>query len=318
MIVEQVDTLIVGAGQAGLAMSEHLGRRGIVHLVLERGRIAERWRSERWDSLVANGPAWHDRFPTRTFDVPIDDFAGREDIVAYFEGVAERNASPVRCGVEVLEVRPSGDGYRVEISAGPIEARRVVAATGPSQRPVIPPIVPETPSLVQIHSSACRNPAQLPERAVLVVGAGSSGAQIAEELMRAGRSVHLSVGPHDRPSRRYRGRDFCWWLGELGHWEAETPAPGTAPRHDRRERRRRRAHGRLPPPRAGGAHAPRHERAVRGRGSCISRPTWPAPSAGGTRATWRCSTRRTRTSRRGASICPGSPRRAGSGPIRPA
>ena len=228
MAEERIDTLVVGAGQAGLAMSEHLVRLGVPHLVLERGRIAERWRSERWDSLVANGPAWHDRFPTRTFDMAPDAFAGRDDIASYLEGVALANASPVRCGVDVRRVRRSGGGFRAETSEGAIAARRVVAATGPFQRPVIPPVVPPEAGPVQVHSSAYRNPAGLPEGAVLVVGSGSSGAQIAEELMRAGRRVFLSVGPHERPPRRYRGRDFCWWLRELGHWDAATPAPGTA------------------------------------------------------------------------------------------
>ena len=101
-----------------------------------------------------------------------------------------------------------------------------MAATGPFQRPVIPPLVPEAAGLLQIHSSAYRNPGQLPEGAVLVVGAGSSGVQIADELQRSGRQVFLSVGPHDRPPRGYRGRDFCWWLGVLGKWDAPAPPPG--------------------------------------------------------------------------------------------
>ena len=114
----------------------------------------------------------------------------------------------------------------MQTSEGIIDARFVVAATGPFQRPVIPPIVPDGAVPLQIHSSAYRNPQQLPEGAVLVVGAGSSGVQIADELRRSGRRVHLSVGPHDRPPRAYRGRDFCWWLGVLGMWDAETPPLG--------------------------------------------------------------------------------------------
>ena len=229
MPIEKVETLIVGGGQAGLAMSAHLGRHGRPHLILERHRIAERWRSERWDSLVANGPAWHDRFPAQEFaGQDPDGFAPRDDIVDYFETFARRIAAPIRCGVEVTEVRkaPDGSGFRVETSQGAIEARNVVAATGPFQRPVIPAFVPEAAGLLQIHSSAYRNPGQLPEGAVLVVGAGSSGAQIADELRRAGRPVFLSVGPHDRPPRRYRGRDFTWWLGALGKWDLRTRDPG--------------------------------------------------------------------------------------------
>ncbi len=229
---QQVEVLVVGAGQAGVAMSEHLSDNGIPHLVLERERIAERWRTMRWDSLVANGPAWHDRFPGLEFqDVDPDGFATKDQVAAYFEAYAEKIAAPIRTGVEVTSVtRNQGrPGFRVETSDGVVEARYVVAATGPFQKPVFPPIVPdgpEGPGAVQIHSSDYRNPEQLPEGNVLVVGAGSSGVQIADELQRSGRQVYLSVGPHDRPPRSYRGRDFCWWLGVLGLWDLETPAAG--------------------------------------------------------------------------------------------
>lgn len=230
MSVEKVDVLVVGAGQAGVAMSEHLGRNGIDHLVLERSRIAERWRTERWDSLVANGPAWHDRFPGMTFDdVDPDAFPGKERVAAYFEAYARKINAPIRTGVNVTSVRrlEGRAGFRVETSDGVIEATRVVAATGPFQKPVTPPIVPDSAGIFQIHSSGYRNPDQLPDGAVLVVGAGSSGGQIADELQRSGRRVFLSVGPHDRPPRRYRGIDYCWWLGVLGKWDIQTPAPGT-------------------------------------------------------------------------------------------
>lgn len=228
MSIEQTQTLVVGAGQAGIAMSEHLSKQGVSHIVLERDRIAERWRSERWDSLVANGPAWHDRFPGREFAGDPDAFPGKETVADYFVAYAEQIAAPVRCGVEVHEVRrlDGRSGFRVETSQGVIEADSVVAATGPFQRPVMPAIVPEDAGILQMHSSAYRNPGQLPQGAVLVVGAGSSGVQIADELQRAGRQVYLSVGPHDRPPRSYRGRDFVWWLGVLGKWDAEAPAPG--------------------------------------------------------------------------------------------
>ncbi|HEY9354158.1 MAG TPA: NAD(P)/FAD-dependent oxidoreductase, partial [Nocardioides sp.] len=226
---EQIEVLVVGAGQAGVAMSEHLSDNGVPHLVLERDRIAERWRTMRWDSLVANGPAWHDRFPGLEFqDVAADAFATKDQVAAYFEAYAEKIAAPIRTGVEVTSVtRNQGrPGFRVETSDGVIDARYVVAATGPFQRPVYPPIVPDGAVALQMHSSDYRNPDQLPEGNVLVVGAGSSGVQIADELQRSGRQVHLSVGPHDRPPRSYRGRDFCWWLGVLGLWDLETPAAG--------------------------------------------------------------------------------------------
>ena len=210
-------------------MSEHLGKCGIPHLVLERGRIAERWRSERWDSLVANGPAWHDRFPGLEFTgCDPDTFPGKETMADYFVAYADKIAAPIRCGVEVKEVRRNAGrtGFVAETSAGTIEADHVVVATGPFQRPIIPPVVPETAGLLQIHSNSYRNPGQIPEGAVLVVGGGASGVQIAEELRRAGRTVYLSVGPHNRPPRAYRGRDYCWWLGVLGKWDVSAAEPG--------------------------------------------------------------------------------------------
>ncbi len=228
--IEKVETLVVGGGQAGLAMSEHLSNCGVFHLVLERHRIAERWRSERWDSLVANGPAWHDRFPGMEFsDIDPDSFAPKERVADYFVDYAKQIDAPIRCGVEVKDVQRNvgRPGFRVETSEGVIEATYVVAATGPFQRPVIPAVAPEDAGIVQIHSNAYRNPDQLPEGAVLVVGAGSSGVQIADELSRVGKRVYLSVGPHDRPPRSYRGRDFVWWLGVLGKWDAEAVEPGT-------------------------------------------------------------------------------------------
>jgi len=229
MSSQEVEVLVVGAGQAGLAASEHLSNCGVPHLVLERHRIAERWRSERWDSLVANGPAWHDRFPGMEFPgLDPDAFASKEQVAEYFTAYAEKIAAPIRCGVEVTSVRRNADkaGFRVETSDGTIDARFVIAATGPFQRPIVPPMVPGDAGVQQIHSSSYRNPEQLPDGNVLVVGAGSSGVQIADELARSGRRVFLSVGPHDRPPRRYRERDYCWWLGVLGLWDLETPPQG--------------------------------------------------------------------------------------------
>ncbi len=234
MPVTKIDTLIIGAGQAGIAMSEHLSAASVPHIVLERDRIAERWRSGRWDSLVANGPAWHDRFPGMTFDevdaaVGPDAFPAKEVVADYLAAYARKFDAPIKTGVTVLGVeRLEGrQGFHVSTSAGDYEAQSIVAATGAFQTPIIPDVIPESAGITQIHSSGYRNPDQLPEGAVLIVGAGSSGVQIADELNRAGRKVYLSVGPHDRPPRAYRGRDFCWWLGVLGKWDMAAPAPGT-------------------------------------------------------------------------------------------
>jgi len=224
-----VDTLVVGAGQAGVAMSEHLTKHSIPHLVLEKKRIAEAWRTGRWDSLVTNGPAWHDRFPGMAFEgAEQDSFIPKDQVAAYFEAYARKFEAPVRTGVEVTRVvRNEGrPGFTVETSDGVIEAQRIIAATGPFQTPVIPRIAPQDNSIYQIHSAGYFNPQQLPEGGVLVVGAGSSGVQIADELNRAGKAVYLSVGPHDRPPRSYRNRDFCWWLGVLGLWDVAASEPG--------------------------------------------------------------------------------------------
>lgn len=230
MPAEKTDTIVVGGGQAGIAMSEHLTANAVPHIVLEKSRTAEAWRTGRWDSLVANGPAWHDRFPNLKFDGnEPDEFVSKDRFAQYLVDYATMIRAPIREGVEVLEAvrRPGEGGFQVKTSAGEIFAKRIVAATGAFQHPVIPPLVPENADLTQIHSFHYKNPGDLPEGAVMVVGAGSSGSQIADELNRAGRKVFLAVGPHDRPPRRYRGRDFVWWLGVLGLWDIAAMKPGT-------------------------------------------------------------------------------------------
>ncbi|ETW11390.1 monooxygenase [Roseivivax marinus] len=228
MTVEKIDTVVVGAGQAGIAMSEHLADMDIPHVVLERNRVAEAWRSQRWDSLVANGPAWHDRFPNLEFDdVAPDTFPPKERMARYFEEYARMIDAPIRTNVEVKRVQKleGKPGFSVSTSQGKIEAQRVVAATGPFQVPSVPDIVPEEAGVVQMHSSEYRNPEALPEGAVMVVGGGASGCQIAEELRRAGREVFLSIGEHYRPPRSYRDRDYVWWLGVLGKWDEIKTTP---------------------------------------------------------------------------------------------
>ena len=221
MPAEKIDTLVIGGGQAGLAMSYRLKQRGLSHLVLERGRIAERWRSERWDGLKFQFPNWSVRLPDFPFRyTDPDGFATSGEIVDFVCAYAAFVAPPIRCGVEVRRLR-RGDGALVaETSDGAIAARNVVVATGPYQRPLIPPLLDDGQAIhrdiFQVHASRYKNPSQLPPGAVLVVGAGASGAQIAEELNRAGRRVYLSLGQHGRLPRRYRGRDLVWWFGELG------------------------------------------------------------------------------------------------------
>jgi putative flavoprotein involved in K+ transport len=217
MPAERVETLVIGGGQAGLAMSHHLKRRGLAHLVLERGRIGERWRSERWDGLKFQFPNWSVRLPD--FPFPQDDPEGFADLSAiadFIDAYAAFVAPPIRCGVNVTKLSQDGAGFIAETSDGAIAARNVVVATGPYQRPILPDLLRDEPELFQVHASRYLNPEQLPEGAVLVVGAGASGAQIAEELLRAGRRIFLSVGQTSRLPRRYRGHDLTWWFEQLG------------------------------------------------------------------------------------------------------
>ena len=217
--MQDLDTLIIGGGQAGLSMSHMLSLRGRPHLVLERGRIAERWHSERWHGLKFQFPNWSVQLPNFPFQHnDADGFATSADIVDYLERYAAHVKAPIRCGVGVTALRreESGEGFIALTSAGPIRARNVVVATGPYQRAQIPDLIANADHLVQLHASAYKAPEQLPPGAILIVGSGASGAQIAEELVRAGRQVHLSVGRHKRMPRRYRGRDLIWWLAEMG------------------------------------------------------------------------------------------------------
>jgi len=225
---EAIDTLIIGGGQAGLAMSYHLTQRGHPHLVLERGRVGERWISERWLGMHFQTPNAMVALPG--FKLPAEDpegFGTAAEIAAYLSAYAARFAVPVRTGVAVTALRRTETGFTAETSAGPIQAKNVVVATGPFQTPVIPDLLPQTPDVVQIHANSYRAPESLPPGAVLVVGAGASGAQIAEELMRAGRKVYFSVSRHKRTPRRYRGHDHVWWWIKTGF--DRTPASQKPP-----------------------------------------------------------------------------------------
>lgn len=221
--MENVRTVIVGAGQAGLCLSRALTRRGHEHLILERGRIAERWRSERWDGLCFQTPNSLVGLPGLPFShTDPQGFSTATQIADYLDAYAGSFSAPVRCGVNVESLRTDGSApFLLETSAGSLTAQTVVLATGPFQRPVMPALVPAAAPLLQLHAVEYRSPEKLPEGAVLVIGAGPSGAQIAEELVRAGRRVFLSVGRHRRAPRRYRGQDHVWWWIETGL--AQTP-----------------------------------------------------------------------------------------------
>jgi putative flavoprotein involved in K+ transport len=219
MVTDYAETLIVGGGQAGLTMSDMLSRRGLQHLVLERGRIAERWRSERWDGLRFQFPNWSVRLPDYPFPhTDPDGFATSGEIVDYLEAYARQTGANIRCGVTVTALRKDllTEAYIAETSDGPIKALNVVIASGPYQKPVVPDLPIDPDGLFRIHASAYKHPDQLPPGSVLVVGSGASGAQIAEELVRSGRNVYLSVGRHKRMPRRYRGHDLIWWLATMG------------------------------------------------------------------------------------------------------
>jgi putative flavoprotein involved in K+ transport len=220
---EQIDIAIIGAGHAGLTMSYSLNQIGREHLILERGRVGERWRSERWDSFHFQFPNWTIELPGYKYQVEDpDDFAPGQEVVRFLDGYADFINAPVRCGVSVEsleQVSPEGR-FLIQTQNGSIEAETVVIATGPFQRASIPPLRTAIPAVIfQVHSCEYRNPDQLPPGAILVVGAGSSGCQITEDLIQSGRRVYLSVGRHRRVPRRYRGHDFSWWGSTMGLWE---------------------------------------------------------------------------------------------------
>jgi len=217
---ERHDIVVIGGGQAGLAMSHCLRERGREHIVLERSRVAERWHGERWDSLAFQFPNWALRLPGYEYqgDDP-DGFAHYTEIARIIEAYARQIDAPVRCGAEVVALREDSSSGRllVETRDSTIEASHVVIATGPFQQETVPACSADFPARIfQVHATRYRGPAQLPPGAVLVVGTGASGCQIAEELNQAGRTVYLSVSRHRRMPRHYRGRDITWWALALG------------------------------------------------------------------------------------------------------
>lgn len=216
--MRRTDTVIVGGGQAGLAMSHCLSERGIAHVVLERGRVAERWRTERWDSLRLLTPNWMSRLPGFRYDGPDPDgFMSMPEVITFFERYAASFPAPVETDTLVASVEGAGDQFRVITSRGIWHAPNVVVATGYSDRPLVPAMARGLAADIQqvVPGEYCR-PDTLPDGGVLVVGASASGLQLAEEIHRSGRPVVLACGQHLRVPRRHRGRDILWWLDRAG------------------------------------------------------------------------------------------------------
>ena len=219
-----LEALVIGAGQAGLAISHHLSSEGIEHLVVERGRVGETWRTQRWDSFALNTPGWGSLLPGDVADTATaDGFALRDAFVEYLDDYARRAAVPVRTGVRVAQVkaRRSGRGFDVETDgSGRLAARAVIVAAGFQRVPRLPAAAADLPpDVTQLHSSAYRNPAALPAGAVLVVGSAQSGVQVTEDLLDAGRTVYLATSRVARMRRRYRGRDIFAWLLDIGFFD---------------------------------------------------------------------------------------------------
>jgi putative flavoprotein involved in K+ transport len=231
-MTEEVEVMIIGGGQAGLALSYYLTQQGRTHLVLEQGRVGESWRSQRWDSFTLITPTWMNKLPGFPYQGgDPDGFMPRENIVAYLDQYAASFNAPLHCGIRVTAVRqqPGGDGYLVEAEEMTFEARNVVLATGAYPKPKIPTASADLRvDICQMHTSEYRNPQTLPSGAVLVVGTGQSGCQIAEELHQSGRQVYLSTSSCGRVPRRYRGRDVSWWLTRMGFFDRtidQLPSP---------------------------------------------------------------------------------------------
>jgi len=217
---ERHDTVVIGGGQAGLAMSAVLQTYGREHVVLERRRVGERWRYERWASLRFQFPNWSLELPGYAYrgDDP-NGFAHWREVLGVIEDYAASTRAPVRERTEVSGLRTDDGGFVLSVPAGTIHASHVVVATGPFQRPRIPPLSESVaPSVLQTDPTRYRRPEELPDGAVLVVGSGASGCQLADELLRAGRTVFLSVSRHRRVPRRFRGKDVYWWLDRIGRF----------------------------------------------------------------------------------------------------
>jgi putative flavoprotein involved in K+ transport len=216
--MRRTEAVVIGGGQAGLAMSRCLTDAGVDHVVLERGRVAERWRSTSWDSLRLLTPNWQSRLPGFRYDGPDPHgYMGVDEVVGFLDRYARSFRAPVEEGTTVLAVEPAAGGFRVTTDRDVWEAPSAVIATGYCDVPLVPAEARELdPDVVQVVPSRYRNPGQLPQGGVLVVGASSTGVQLADEIHASGRPVTLAVGRHTRLPRTYRGRDILWWLDAMG------------------------------------------------------------------------------------------------------
>ncbi len=214
----RVPVVVIGGGQAGLAMSHCLSGRSIDHIVLERGAVANSWRSERWDSLRLLTPNWMSRLPGFEYrgDDP-DGFMTKNEVIDFLEEYRQSITAPVLINTTVESVQATANGFEVTTNQGHWACSCVVVATGSSSEPRVPEVASQLPSgIQQLNALQYRNPEQLDSGEVLVVGASASGAQIADELHRSGRPVTLAVGDHVRLPRQYRGRDIHWWMDAIG------------------------------------------------------------------------------------------------------
>lgn len=217
-----VPVVIVGGGQAGLAMSRCLGERGVEHLVLERREVFSSWKEQRWDAFCLVTPNWQCALPGHPYrGADPDGFMVKDEILGYLDAYVASFSPPVVEGVAVTSVTQSAHGtFVVETSAGTVTADQVVLAVGGYHVPTRPRMAERLPATVtQLHSSRYKSAGALPDGAVLVVGSGQSGAQIAEDLHLEGRTVHLAVGSAPRVARFYRGRDVVAWLHDMGRYD---------------------------------------------------------------------------------------------------
>jgi putative flavoprotein involved in K+ transport len=211
-------TVIIGGGQGGLAMSRCLSDRSIDHVVLERGEVANAWRTERWDSLRLLTPNWQCRLPGSAYDGDDPDgFMTASEVADVIAAYAKSVAAPVQSGTTVTSVRRAADGYLVGTDQGEWSCETVVLASGAFNRPHVPEVAPAIPtSVATLSPMTYRNPADLDDGGVMVVGASATGVQIAHEVHASGRPVTLAVGEHVRGPRMYRGRDIHWWMETAG------------------------------------------------------------------------------------------------------